>query len=419
MSAVAREGTPADAIAGVVPRAVLTPASLDEAAEAMTAAARDRAVIGFCGGGTELELGAPPRRLDAVLRTEKLDRIVDHVPSDQIVVVEGGVRLLALQTALGAHGQRLAIDPPLAARATIGGLVATNAFGPRRARFGSLRDLIVGVTLIRADGVRAKSGGKVVKNVAGFDLPKLAVGSLGTLGLVASATFRLHPLPEASATLVWRDRTAHQVSALVRRARDAQLEPSAAVALGDGAAAGPKGVASTGELAFEVAVRFEGFAASVRAQREKLAALEAGAELLEGEAERALWERHEAIRTAGTLRLKLAAPPAALPKVAAQALPLSLSVVDGPAFAWYPTVGLGFTSGTPRGDAGQAAGAIAAARAAIVALGGSLVVQAAPAALRGLDAWGSAGGAQALLAAVKARLDPDGRLAPGRFVGGL
>src|SRR5262249_7892182 len=160
------------------------------------------------GGGTDLGLGAPPARLDAVLATSGLDRVVEHAPSDQIVVVEAGRTLGQLQSVLAEHGQRLALDPAMPGKKTIGGIVAADAFGPRRARFGSVRDLIIGVSFVRADGAAARGGGKVVKNVAGFDLPKLFVGSLGTLGLITTATFRLHPLPEEEVSVLLPGRTA-------------------------------------------------------------------------------------------------------------------------------------------------------------------------------------------------------------------
>src|ERR1700680_2388612 len=156
--------------------------------------------------------------------------------------------LTRLQSVAGTHGQRLALDPPLADRATIGGIIAANAFGPLRTRYGSVRDLIIGVSIIRADGVIARGGGKVVKNVAGFDLPKLMVGSLGTLGMIATATFRLHPQTEASETLLIGTRSAAAIRRLFADMRRAQLEIAAAVAITEGGA-------------FDVAVRFEGFRA--------------------------------------------------------------------------------------------------------------------------------------------------------------
>ena len=154
------------------------------------------------GGGTDLGVGAPPAGVDMVLRTGRLDRVVEHSPSDQIVVEpRPGCPWRRCNAPSPAHRQRLAIDPPFAEQATVGGVVAANAFGPRRSRYGTARDLIIGISIVRADGVAARGGGKVVKNVAGFDLPRLLVGSLGTLGLITTVTFRLHPLPEASATV--------------------------------------------------------------------------------------------------------------------------------------------------------------------------------------------------------------------------
>src|SRR5204862_4846048 len=205
--------------------------SLDEAAEVMAMAARERLRLGFLGGGTALGLGPAPAALDAVVRTGRLARIVEHAPADQVVIVEAGATLAQVQAALAEHRQRLALAAPHPERATIGGLVATAGFGPLRARYGAIRDLIIGVTLVRADGEVARGGGKVVKNVAGFDLPKVACGSLGTLGLIATATFRLHPLPEAVRSVRVAGVRAEQVIAVLAAARTAQLEPTCAVAL--------------------------------------------------------------------------------------------------------------------------------------------------------------------------------------------
>ena len=237
----------------------------------MRALAAEKAAVAFVGGGTDLELGAPPARLDAVVRTRRLARVIEHAPSDQIVAVEAGLPLAALQRHLAPHGQRLALDPPLPERATIGGIVAANAFGPRRTRFGAVRDLVIGITVVRADGVVARGGGKVVKNVAGFDLPRLFCGSLGTLGLVAEVVFRLHPLPEASATVVLAGLSAPTALEVARSALDARLEPVAVVALAEGEG-------------FRLALRFEGFAPGVADQLDRLVALPAarGAERLGG-----------------------------------------------------------------------------------------------------------------------------------------
>lgn len=412
MVAAGREGTPADAILGVVPRRVAEPATLAEAAEVLAACARDDLAVAFVGGGTELELGAPPRRLDVVLRTSRLDRVVEHAPADQIAVVEAGLPLAALQRRLRLHGQRLALDPPLPERATVGGIVAANGYGARRLRFGAGRDLVVGMTFVRADGAVAKGGGKVVKNVAGFDVPRLLVGSLGTLALIGTITFRLHPLPEADRTVLVPRLDAEGLRAVVAGLRQAQLEPVAAAALLEGEGVG-----------LGLGLRFEGFPPGVAEQAQRLFALcerlGREAEPLEDAAAAAFWARHDAARTEGALRAKLTFPPAALPLASARALRPLLAALGRAAAAIYPTLGVAFASGEVP-DPAAAARAVADARAALGELQGTLVLSAAPAAVRGrVDPWGPPPAALSVMRRVKQQLDPGARLAPGRFVGGI
>jgi glycolate oxidase FAD binding subunit len=395
------------------------PGTLAEAVEVLRRAERDRERVLFLGGGTELSLGAPPTGVEVVLATERLDRVVEHAPLDQIVSVEAGVRLAFLQELLARSGQMLALDPPWAGRATLGGLVATNAFGPRRTRYGSIRDLIIGVSIVRADGTEARGGGKVVKNVAGFDLPKLMVGSLGTLGLIATVTFRLHPRPETEATVLFGDLDAEAVRRVVLALRQAQLEPGAAAALvregGD-----DLGVRFDGR--FELGIRFEGFEAGVRQQTTKLLELATrqgwGARMLDGGPAREFWARHDQAREAPAgFRAKLAAQPMDLERVANAAIGSLFTALESPRAVCYPVLGLAFVAGEVR-VAGQVAAAVNAAREAVPE--GSVVLHAAPPEVRAaVDVWGPPPAALALMRAVKQRLDPARRLAPGRFVGGL
>jgi glycolate oxidase FAD binding subunit len=412
VSPPSRAGAEGDAILGVLPGVVYEPSTAEEAAQIVRESARDGRSLAFIGGGTELERGFPPERLDAVVRTGRLARVLEHAPSDQIVIVESGVTLASLQETLAAHGQRLALDPPLPGRATAGGIVAANAFGPRRARFGSVRDLIIGISFVRADGTLARGGSKVVKNVAGFDLPKLMVGSLGTLGLITSVTFRLHPLPEEELTILLPGRTGGGVRAVVAGIRLAQIEPASVVAVwrNDGL--------------FDVGVRFEGFRAGVAEQRDRLAALcrgEAGGacDVADESAARAFWARHDALRTENSLRGRLALLPARIESVAGEILPELLLSLDDPGFAWYATLGLGFFSGSP-GDAGSVSAAVLAARGRVAERGGTLTLDAAPKAIRErVDVWGPPPAALPLMRSMKERLDPQRRFAPGRFVGGI
>jgi glycolate oxidase FAD binding subunit len=408
----AREGTAADAVAGVVPRVVHTPSTRTECAEIFRATSAQGVAIAPMGGATERDLGAPPRRLDAVVSSLGLNRILEYAPPDQVVQVEAGVTLAALQDALAKEGQRLAIDPPDAARTTIGGLLATNAFGPLRTRYGSLRDVLIGISIVRADGSVARGGGKVVKNVAGFDLPKLMVGALGTLGMIEAATFRLHPVPETQTTMRARGLTAAQVRAIVAEMRERRLEPAAVVALGEGGA-------------WDLFVRFEGFAAGVRQQRDRFAEaageVPCAADELSADDARLHRVRHDASRTSGSTCFKISALPAAFAWLAAEVLPPLEGVLEGASGVFYPTLGLGFLTGDA-GDAGDAAitATIARARAALAPSRGSLVVQRCPLAMHAtLDVWGPPPPAFPLMKRLKERFDPGGRLNPGRFVGGL
>lgn len=395
------------------------PSTLAEATEALRRADRDGERVLFIGGGTELSLGAPPTGVEVVLATERLERIVEHAPLDQIVTVEAGVRLASLQDTLAASGQLLALDAPWASRATLGGLVATNAFGPRRTRYGSIRDLIIGISIVRADGTEARGGGKVVKNVAGFDLPKLMVGSLGTLGFISTVTFRLHPRPETERTVLFPDLDADAVRRVVLVLREAQLEPGAAAALvregGD-----DLGVRFDGR--FELGVRFEGFEAGVRQQAMKLLDLATRqgwrAESLGAAVARSFWARHDDARESfAGFRAKLAAEPMELERVANAAIGSLFAALEVPRCVCYPMLGLAFVAGEVRVP-GQVAAAVTAAREAIPE--GSVVLHAAPPEVReAVDVWGPPPAALPLMKAVKQRLDPGRRLAPGRFVGGI
>ncbi len=195
---VVREADPAlDAVAGVVPSFVASPGSTDEASALLRAAAVYDLTVVPRGAGTGLGWGAPPAACDLVVDMSAMDQVLEHAAGDLVARVQAGATMGHLASVLAEAGQELAVDAP--AEATVGGVVATGTAGPRRLRYGTPRDLLIGITIVRADGAVAHSGGKVVKNVAGYDLGKLFSGSQGTLGLITEATFRLHPRPGAVA----------------------------------------------------------------------------------------------------------------------------------------------------------------------------------------------------------------------------
>jgi len=384
----------ADAVAGVEPKSIKTPTSTEELSEILIGAARDKLCVALSGGGTKLGLGNPPEQLDLLVRTRGMKKILEYAPADMVLIAEAGATLAEIQAVAREHRQTLALDPPFFETATIGGIIATADCGPRRMRYDAVKDLIIGATLIRADGAIAKSGGKVVKNVAGFDLPKLACGSLGTLAAVATATFRLHPLPEAVATMLSGPFTAADISAKVLKVREAQLEPTSALVLRQ-------------ENGWQLAFRFEGFLAGVRDQCNRLARL-MPADTLSDNAASELWARHSAIREQGAVRLKVAYLPSAQ---FADLEPKLLAL--GTDWVFYPSVGLGYLSAASLNVA-----ALENARAA-VSKTGSLVLLQAPLNNLCTDRWGPLPNAFAVMKQVKDSFDPERRLNRGRFVGGL
>src|SRR3954464_546856 len=222
----AREATEEDAVDGITPSFVVEPGSIEETSELMKLANEEGLTAAPRGGGTKMSLGNPPRDLDLIVSTVRMNEVIEHVPGDQVVRVQAGLKLQDLQEQLAGVNQLLGIDPPEKG-STIGGIVAANSSGPRRYRYGTVRDLIIGITVVLPDSTVAKAGGKVVKNVAGYDLSKLFTGSLGTLGIIATCNFRLHPLPEASRTVAVELESTLAAGQAAQAIVHAQLVPSA------------------------------------------------------------------------------------------------------------------------------------------------------------------------------------------------
>jgi len=225
------------AVQGITPRCVVAPGSLDELSAVMHVAREQHAAVAPWGGGTQQSIGNPPARLDLVVRTERLDQVLVHEPDDLTISVSAGITIGTLREYLARYGQMLPIDPPLLTRATIGGLLATGMDGPRRLGYGTLRELLIGITVVEADGRISRGGGMVVKNVSGFDMMKLYRGSLGTLAIIASANFKLQPIPRAAATLLCSFADAAAAFAALEALHVTQLTPTAAEFLNDQALA--------------------------------------------------------------------------------------------------------------------------------------------------------------------------------------
>lgn len=391
--------TGGDQVCGMPARLVCRPGSPDELAAVLGACAGHGWRVVPRGAGTKLAWGAAPDGVEVIVETTRLNRVLEHAAGDLVVRVQAGVRYDDLQRTLGAAGQRIALDPPHR-RGTLGGIVAACSSGPLRLGYGTPRDLLIGVTVALADGTLARSGGKVVKNVAGYDLGKLYCGSFGTLGVITEAVFRLHPVPAAAAYLTVELAGADEVAAAVRRLRAAQLVPAALEV--ERAAPG-----------FRLTVLFEGVAPGVEARAQR------GGELLGAARAKRPGSWGRLPEPAGELLLKIVAEPGAVDATLAAAERV-LGDLD-PAFELRGSAGVNVLYAGARCPATPdvVRAAVARLRAALADRDGSVVVLEAPPQVRqGLDVWGPATGV-ALMRRIKDEFDPGRVLAPGRFVGGI
>ena len=416
-------GTAADfarfAIDGVRPERVVRPTSAPQVCRIMAAAhARGLAVVPV-GFGAHLGLGAAPRRPFLALSLASLDALVDHQPANMTLTAQAGMSVTAVHAAAAASGQWLPVDPPLPAATSVGGLIGANLSGPSRFSQGTVRDLLIGVAVVTADGSVAKSGGRVVKNVAGYDLGKLYCGSLGTLGVIVEATFKLRTSPEARAAVRVTCGDVAGAQALLERILKAPLEPSC-IELATRLPADGSGCV--------VVVGLAGATEDVAHQSVALGALVEAGERLErleeGEADAVLVELRDSRAVGeGFLRLKVSVLPT---RVAAFIAALGdESRNAGLAMAVQAHAGNGIIHvrverPDDSGLQGSASAVVDRLRREAARLGGTLVVeQAAPEIKPDLDLWGGGIEALPLMRRIKQTLDPKSILSPGRFVDGI
>lgn len=405
------------------------PTAADLAAALRDANERGQPVVPW-GAGTLQHLGGPPPQGALALCTAALDRVLEYNPADLTITVEAGATLGALQATLGERGQWLPWQPPAPAAATIGGLLAVGAGGPLRLGYGTPRDWALGMRVALADGRLVKSGGKVVKNVAGYETHKLHIGALGTLGVIVEVTFKVAPLPERVGMLALACPTRAGAFALAERLREPPLAPVSLILLNHVAV---PDLARQGQAL--VVARFAGVPAVVERQLRAARGAAAGAALLElddagGDA---LWQELVGFAapgplsdrphglTAPALLLRAGARPSELPTVM-EALERHAPLEEAPAIVGYGGVGLAYGRWPlpPGPDAADLARRVAALRSALAAAGGYAVIEEAPEALRGrLDLWGPAPEALPLMRALKAQWDPRNVLNPGRYIGGI
>jgi glycolate oxidase FAD binding subunit len=414
-----------------------TPLTVEELAETLRdASLRARPVVPW-GAGTLQRLGAAPPPDASLLCTTALDRIVEYHPPDLTITVEAGVALEALDAVLAEHGQWLPWLPPAPGRATVGGLLAAGASGPLRLGYGAPRDWVLGMQVALADGRLVKSGGKVVKNVAGYDTHKLHIGALGTLGVITAVTFKVFPRPEQTGALLAGCADRAKAVALAERLRERPLSP-AGLALLAGGAVGRFAVQTSGAL---LAARFDGAPAAVERQLRVASDLAAGlgatVTRLNDDQGQAVWRdlstfvalQSETLTpvpspTAGReecaeLLIRAGARPAVL-EVVIEAL--EQHAPGGAEIVGYAGVGLAHARWPlPEDvDAAEVVRTVGALRATLVVEGGYAVLDDAPDRLRSaLDLWGAPPSTLPLMQALKAQWDPQGILNPGRYIRGL
>ena len=388
---------------GAIP--TIEPGTAEDLAATLRRASDERQSIVIRGAGTKMDWARVPQRIDAFVSTRRLNRVLAHQHGDLTATIEAGATLHEVNEALARHGQSLPLDPPFADRATIGGILAANDSGPLRHRFGTPRDLVIGVRLATTDGSLAKAGGQVVKNVAGYDLSKLVCGSFGSLAAIVSATFKLAPLPIASKTIVIEAPDVDALAGIVRDVMASQLEPIAFeiqisnVAQGFGPAS--------------VLLRFASVPAAVDAQLDQLRALAAlkgcATRVVDGADERNAWALHSrglwhapgTIVRASWLPADIASAVAALKGCATHE-----TAMIGRAAVGSGLIRIG-------GDARTQANSVDALRRSasfrnVVIVRGSDELKAL------VDVWGPQGDRERLFASLKRALDPHGVLNAGR-----
>lgn len=418
------------AVDDVPPSLVVLPENEDQVADVLRLADAHDATVFPRGGGSHTPLGTTPERVDVVLSVERLRRQLAYEPGDMTTTVQAGMPLEELQGVLGVQGQFVALDPPVTAATTIGGVIATNASGPRRLLYGTARDVVLGVSVATADGARSKAGGRVVKNVTGYDLTKLYIGSLGTLGVILELTFKVHPLPPGEETLgiacAGHADILPVLDTLLRlplRLNSLELLNAPALV----ALQASSGVPLPASPYLFVA-RLEGDDVVTASQKQRIA--DAMRELsLSAPASALHWQPEEQQRLWSSLGTQAFLPDAVVAKVGLRLTDLAAfcAAVEAlpaePPWLLHAHAGNGIVS-VQIPAAGRSEEVllahIQALNACVARLHGHRVIERAPVAVkRRCEVWGSVGDNFAVMQALKASYDPRRRLNPGRFIGGL
>ena len=409
------------AVCGRVPQAVVFPQSEEQVAEILSLSSEEGWQCIPGGRGSWLHGGQPPQGVDVVVSTERMNDISAYEPADQFIEAQAGAELDALERRTLECRQWLALDAPGGERGTLGAMVAVGAAGPLQAGFGSPRDQVLGATLVTGDGRVLGLGGRVVKNVAGFDLLKLVTGSWGTLGMITSVTMRLHPVPASDRTLLFKAADVVEGAALACRLAQTPLSLAAVELLVPGDGESGEG-ASSPLVAVRILESVDGVDEAERVVSER-----AGMppfQQLQGEKSAAIFANVRAMEDGAELVVRLSLLPSRLPELVE--MTSRLSGLYEPTAGWGMRMAAHAHTGVlrvmiaklTRSDDGldQATVVLGVLRRFLEAEGGSLVVSQGPPEIVGaMGAWGESGPKALFTAGIQAAFDPASILAQGRF----
>ena len=411
-------------IDGKAPEVVVHPTSAEEVSRLLKEADEHGRAISPVGHGAFLHLGGVSKRYEQALCTTALDAIVDYQPTDMTITVGAGMSLAQLQAVLGENGQWLPLDPPCPERATVGGVIAANLNGPARFSQGTVRDFLIGIKVVRADGTLIKGGGQVVKNVAGYDLPKLYCGSFGTLGVIVEATFMIRPRPEAQTTLALTFSSAEKAGESALKLTGSDMQPFFLELANFSPLSSSRD--QRGD-AYHLFVGFAGIQEEIDDQRSHLRDVigddEASIEELSADEAQTLSQvlRDFPVSGQATLRCKVSLQPTQLAPFCAD-LAAEAQRRHAPA-RLLARAGNGILYAAFEGEAvpdDQMLSLVDWIRVHATGNNGFVVVEEIPSSLKErANVWGAVGKAFPLMQRLKETLDPNGILNPGRFVGGI
>ena len=420
---------------GLHPAMVVEPASREEIAAIIRLAREHKLKLMPVGGGTRLGIGAIPEGVEVAVSLARLNRVVNYEPADLTVSVEAGVRLADFERQLAADRLFLPLDPPYAREGTIGGILATNATGPKRFAYGGPRDFTLGMVYVTGEGMIAKTGGRVVKNVAGYDLAKLLIGSYGTLGIITDIHFKLFPLPRESRTVIAQFREIEHAFAMRRAILRSALQPSA-VDLIDGQAARILGRSpQLSSSHYSLLASVGGVEPVIDRSARELAQMAESSQAVSltsvtGQEETVLWERIQEFVAAlraeapGLTMIKASLPLAQLGPFVRRAEEIATRFEFPSATVARAASGIAYFSLLAGEPSEKVTERLAQAATEIIhagtSLGGRITLLWCPPAVKGdVNVWGPLGDDLALMRKLKATFDPDRVLNPGRFLGGI